>query len=134
MKPDPHPGAGEVGAAAGHLPVAFFPEVAHSLALSYRLASLSSGAGTAFCALAANRALHAQIKFAYTLAGYARAQSKSLSGIGQAALPAGPARDALLGTARLASSFADQVSDTAGRYGRAFGHLAFAFPVRDRRG
>jgi hypothetical protein len=34
----------------------------------------------------------------------------------------------------MAETFADQLAESANRYGRAFGHLAFAFPVPGRRG
>jgi hypothetical protein len=112
----------------------YFPEAAQSLALTQRLATLSAGAGFAFCALSANRALQSQIKLAHSVAGLARAQSKSLAGMSELAVPPGPARDAMLGTARMAKTFADQLAESANRYGRAFGHLAFAFPIPGRRG
>lgn len=134
MKPEPHPGAGVIGAGAGDLPAALFADLARSLTLSHRLATLSAGAGFALCALAANRALHSQVKAAYTIAGYARAQSQAIAGLSETAVPPGPARDALLGGARVADGFAEAVSDSASRYGRAFGHLAFAFPVPGRQG
>lgn len=134
MRPAPHPGPGVVGVPAGHLPAVYFPETARALALTQRLATLSAGAGLAFCALSANRALQGQIKLAHTVAGMARAQSKSLAGVSELAVPPGPARDAMLGTARMAETFAEQLAEAANRYGRAFGHLAFAFPVPDRRG
>lgn len=130
MTSDSHPGAGVVGAGAGGLPAAMFPEFAQSLALSQRLAALSAGAGLAFCALTANRALQSQIELAYAVASHARAQSQALAGFSEAAVPPGPTRDVLLGSARLADGFADQVTAAASRCGRAFGHLAFAFPVR----
>jgi hypothetical protein len=133
MNPEPHPGAGAIGAAAGYQPAALFPEVAQALVLSHRLATLWSGAGVAFCALTANRALLGQVQLAHAFAGHARVHSKSLAGIGELALPPGPAREVLLGTARLVESFADRLAESANRYGRAFGHLAFAFPVPDRR-
>jgi len=133
MNPEPHPGAGAIGAAAGYQPAALFPEVAQALVLSHRLATLWSGAGVAFCALTANRALLGQVQLAHALAGHARVHAKSLAGVGELALPPGPAREALLGTARLVESFADRLAESANRYGRAFGHLAFAFPVPDRR-
>ena len=134
MPPAPHPGPGVLGVPAGNLPAVYFPEAAQSLALTQRLATLSAGAGLAFCALSANRALQGQIKLAHTVAGMARAQSKSLAGVSELAVPPGPARDAMLGTARMAETFAEQLAEAANRYGRAFGHLAFAFPVPDRRG
>ena len=133
MKPAPYPGTDRIGADAGYLPAAFFPEAARSLALSQRLVTLSAGAGFAFCALSANRGVQSQIKLAFTVAGLARAQSRSIAGLSEAAVPPGPARDALLGTARIAEHFADHLTAAASRYGRAFGHLAFAFPVPDRR-
>jgi hypothetical protein len=132
MKPEPHPGAGAIGAGAGDLPAAFFPEAAHSLALSQRLAVLSAGASVALCALAANQAVQGQIKLVHAVAAQARAQSRSLAGLGAAAVPPGPTRDALVGSARIGESFADQLVEWASRYGRAFGHLAFAFPVPGR--
>ncbi len=134
MPPAPHPGPGVLGVPAGNLPAVYFPEAAQSLALTQRLATLSAGAGLAFCALSANRALQGQIKLAHTVAGMARAQSKSLAGVSELAVPPGPVRDAMLGTARIAENFAEQLAEAANRYGRAFGHLAFAFPVPDRRG
>jgi hypothetical protein len=134
MPPEPHPGPGEVGVPAGNLPAVYFPEAAQSLALTQRLATLAAGAGLAFCALTANRALQSQIKLAHTVAGIARVQSQSLAGVSELAVPPGPGRDAMLGTARMAESFAEQLAEAANRYGRAFGHLAFAFPVPDRRG
>jgi hypothetical protein len=134
MKPDPHPGTGVVGVGAGDLPAAMFAEAARSFTLSHRIATLSAGAGLAFCALTANRALHSQVKAAYTIAGYARAQSQAIAGLSKAAVPPGPAREALLGSARLADGFADAVADSASRYGRAFGHLAFAFPLAGPQG
>jgi len=132
MQPKPHPGPGVVGAGAGYLPAVFFPEAVQSLALSHRLATLSTGAGVAFCALTANRALQGQVKLAHTFAGYARAQSRSLAGMSEYPVLPGPARDALLDGARLAATFAEQLVESANRYGRAFGHLAFAFPTTVR--
>jgi hypothetical protein len=134
MLPVPHPGPGEVGVPAGNLPAVYFPDAAQSLALTQHLATLAAGAGFAFCALSANRALQGQIKLAHDIAGFARVQSKSLAGVSELAVPPGPARDAMLGTARLGETFAEQLAEAANRYGRAFGHLAFAFPVPDRRG
>lgn len=132
MRPEPHPGAGVVGAGAGDLPAVLFTDLARSLTLTHRLATLAAGAGLTLCALASNRVLHSQVKAAYTLAGYARAQSRAIAGLSEAAVPPGPTRDALLGGARIADGFAEAVSDSASRYGRAFGHLAFAFPVHGR--
>jgi len=134
MKPEPYPGTGLVGAGAGDLPAALFTDLARSLTLSHRLATLSAGAGFALCALTANQALHSQVKAAYTIAGFARAQSEAITGLSEAAVPPGPTRDALLGSARFADGFADALADSASRYGRAFGHLAFAFPVPVRQG
>ena len=134
MPPAPHPGTGEVGVPAGNVPAVYFPEAAQSLALTQRFATLSAGAGFALCAMTANRALQSQIKLAHTIAGIARGQSQSLAGVSELAVPPGPARDAMLGAAHLAETFAEQLTASANRYGRAFGHLAFAFPVPDRRG
>jgi hypothetical protein len=132
MKPEPHPGAGAIGARAGDLPAAFFPEAAQSLALSQRLAELSTGAGIAFCALVANQALEGQVKFAHAFAGHARAQSRSIGTLALAVVPPGPMREALVGSASVAETLADRLAESASGYGRAFGHLAFAFPVTGR--
>lgn len=129
MKAEPCPGAGPAGAGVGDLATLMFPDGVRSLALYREIGELYAGAGVAFCALAANHALHGQIALAYRVADYARTQSRSIAGLSEAAMPAGPAREVLLGTARLAESFADEIVASASRFGRAFGHLAFAFPV-----
>jgi hypothetical protein len=100
--------------------------------MSRRLAMLTAEAGLACCAIAANQAVHRQVRLAHAIAGCARAQSRSIAGMSEWAIPPGPARVAALGSARLAEALADQLSDSANTFGRAFGHLAFAFPVPDR--
>jgi len=129
MKPEPYPGAGLAGDATSGGAALTFPLADRSFMLFRDLAQLSAGAGVALCALAANHALHGQVSLAYRVAGYARAQSRTIADMYEAAVPAGPAREALLGTARLVESFADELAASASRYGRTFGHLAFAFPV-----
>ena len=129
MKAERYPGAGVAGAGVGDLAALMFPDGVRSLTLYRALGELYVGAGVAFCALAANHALHGQIALAYRVADCTRAQSRSIAGLSEAAESAGPARDALLATARLAESFADEIVASASGFGRAFGHLAFAFPV-----
>jgi len=74
-----------------------------------------------------NRMLTEQIRSAHALGELARSQSNLISEFAQASLPFGPFRDAVVNFARVEAAMADTIIGAANRFGREFGHIAFAF-------
>ena len=86
-------------------------------------------AARAAASFAANRMLAEQIRNAHMLGELARAQSNMLGELANGTLPSGPFRDAVVAIARVEAAMADAIMSAAGRFGREFGHLAFAYPT-----
>ena len=95
MKPNPHKGPGAIGAPPLHPMEAVNPlKPEQTLRFSRELSLTSGDAVLAMIAFSANQALASQVTVAHLVAKLAHAQSKKLAETGQAALPAGPVRDA----------------------------------------
>ena len=130
MEAEPQPGPRGVGGANPDPWEALANEFAEHWQLPRRMASnYSPDAALAVLAFNANQTLVCQVGMAHVLARLASDQSQSLARTGNEVLPAGPARDAVARAAEFQADFARSVADAATRWGRSFGHLAFAFPV-----
>lgn len=101
-----------------------------ALEISGALPIASANAARATASYAANRVLTEQIRGAHALGELARSQSSLIGEFAQASLPFGPLRDAVVNFARVEAALADTIIGTANRFGREFGHIAFAFPSR----
>ncbi len=130
MKAQPQPGVGGVGGATPYP----WEALANEFALHWQLprdlpATFTPDAALAIVAFNTNQALICQVGLAHVLARLASAQSRTLAETTGQVLPDGPIRDAMSRTAEMQADFARSVADAANRWGRSFGHLAFAFPV-----
>ncbi len=131
MKPTPQKGAGAVGAPTRDAESPANEQAANPLrALEYP--RQSSEAALAMLAFGANQALVSQVSLAYILGQLAQDQSKGLARASESTLPEGITRDAILAAARMQAGVADSIIEIANRWGRAFGRLAFAFPLPAR--
>jgi hypothetical protein len=132
MKPQPQPELGGVGGATPHPWEALASEWAEKWPLTPDLPPpFSPDAAWAMLAFNANQALTFEVALTHVLAHLAEAQSKTLAETGEQVFPAGPVRDAMTGVADLQAQFAKRAADAANRFGRAFGHMAYAFPPAD---
>ncbi|MEP7182477.1 MAG: hypothetical protein ABI886_09840 [Betaproteobacteria bacterium] len=132
MKPQPQPELGGVGGATPYPWEALASEWAEKWPLTPDLpAPFSADAAWAVLAFNANQALTFEVAFAHVLAHLANAQSKTLADTSEQMLPEGAVRDALTNAASLQAQFAKQLAEAASRVGRAFGHMAYAFPPVD---
>jgi hypothetical protein len=77
----------------------------------------------------ANEAVRRQVDVTFAMASLARVQAESLAASVERDLPEGPFRDAAAGVARVYVAYAKGLAQAATRFGRHFGHLAFAFPL-----
>lgn len=126
MRLEPHKGAGGIGGAGpdpGHAPAGGEWSLTPQLP-----AALSPAAALAMLAFGTNRALTWQVGLAHVVSEYALGHSRMLAQSSEA-WPAGPIRDALQGSAAWQSTVARELAQAANRFGRSFGHAAFAFPV-----
>jgi len=129
MNVKPHPGGRGVGGATPYPGAALtdegggnFPRPACDLpALSPAEAMLAA------LSWHANQAIAHHVDLGYGLAELARAHGQAVADTAESALPGGPLRDTLSAASRVYIDFADIASQAATRYGRHFGHLAFAF-------
>jgi hypothetical protein len=129
MKAQPHPGGGTIGGATPNPWEALVSEWASKWPLTSELpTAFSPDSAMEMLAFNANQALTCQVGVAYALAHLAEEQYKAIAQTSTEVLPAGPVRDAVQQTARLQARFAHRAAETATRFGRAFGHMAFAFP------
>jgi hypothetical protein len=76
----------------------------------------------------ANQAITRQVDLSYSLADMARAHGIALAETVESTLPASPWRDAMAAAAGAYIECAENAARAATRYGRHFGHMAFAFP------
>ncbi len=132
MKPQPHPGVGRIGGATPNPGDALASESAGKWPLTPDLPALfSPDAAMAMLAFNTNQALTCQVSVAHVLAHLAEEQSRTLAQTSADVLPAGPVRDAMQHTAAMQARFARELAAAASRFGRSFGHMAFAFPPAD---
>jgi hypothetical protein len=132
MKPQPQPGAGRIGGATPNHGDALTCELAGKWPLTSDLPALfSPDAAMAMLAFNANQALTCQVSVAHVFAHLAEEQSRTLAQASADVLPEGPVRDAMQQTAALQARFAKELASAASRFGRSFGHMAFAFPPAD---
>jgi hypothetical protein len=73
------------------------------------------------------------VSAAHAFADLVREQADDFASAGRTALPGGVLREAVASWAEVERRFAEDVIAAAGRYGRSCAHLAFAFPVPNRR-
>jgi hypothetical protein len=130
MKPSPNRAGRGIGGAS--------PYPGHALTESATGASRSLSrtlyrpqpAAAAMAALAwhTNQTVTGLVTFAFAAATLARRQGESVAHGVERSLPEGRLRDAATAAAGMYIAGADAVAGTAMRFGRHFGHLAFAFP------
>jgi hypothetical protein len=75
----------------------------------------------------ANQAITRQVQFAYTFADLTRTNAEAMARRAETHLPAGPMRTAVTAVADALVDYADALAEAAMRFGRSFGHQAFAF-------
>ena len=125
---EPHPGADGIGGARPKPRAALASESSGKWTLTPDPSSpFSPDAAMAMWAFNANQALTCQVGVVHVLAQYALEQSRTLAQ-SSGDVPAGPLRDALARSAELQAQFARELAQAASRFGRSFGHAAFAFP------
>jgi len=130
MNAKPNPGLRGVGGATPHPAAALTDQTAESIRPFPRELPALPPAGAMLAALAwhANRTITRQIDVTYALAELVRAHGRALSRTAESNLPECPLRDALTAAANAYVECADRAAQAATRFGRHFGHLAFAFP------
>jgi hypothetical protein len=88
----------------------------------------SASALLAATAWHANQAISRHVRVAHAWADLTRTNAEAIAKSAEKTLPPGPVRDAIAAIADASVEYADDVADAAMRYGRRYGHLAFAFP------
>jgi hypothetical protein len=130
MKAQSPPGLRGIGGANPYPWEALANEFAEHWQLPSDLsAGFTADAALAVLAFNTNQALICQVGLAHVLSRLASAQSRTLAETSSQVLPDGPMRDAMSRGAEMQSDFARSVADAANRWGRSFGHMAFAFPL-----
>jgi hypothetical protein len=126
----PHPGRRGVGGATPHHGAALTDEVAGTFPRPPCDLPTLSPVEAMLAALAwhANQAITRHVDLGYGLAELARAHGRAVADTAESTLPDGPLRDTVSAASRVYIDFADIAAQAATRYGRHFGHLAFAFP------
>jgi hypothetical protein len=130
MKAEPHPGSHGIGGAARY-PTGASSDNAAGLPGAFMCRrDVVPGPAAVLAALSwqANETIRRQVDMTYALALLARAQAESVAATVARDLPAGPLRDAATGATRVYMAYAAGLAGAATRFGRHFGHLAFAFP------
>lgn len=115
------------GGAANTPSAALGARAGDALQFSGALPIASADAARATASFTTNRLLTEQIRSAHALGELARSQSNLISEFAHASLPFGPFRDAVVNFARAEAAMADTIIGAANRFGREFGHIAFAF-------
>jgi len=129
MKRQPDEGVGRIAGTNPNPWEALASDMAGKWPLTPELpAPFLPDAAMAVLAFSANQALTCQVGIAHVLAHLAEAQSKTLAQTSADVLPEGPVRDVMQQTAALQSRLATEMAEAATRFGRSFGHMAFAFP------
>ena len=129
MNANPNPGARKVGGATPYPRDALAgdgPSESHAVTPPSSVASPTDVA-RATMAWTANEVITQQVSAAFALAEVVRQHAHAMREAG-GGLPEGPLRAALAASVRVQVDFADAATAVATRYGRRFGHLAFAFP------
>ena len=75
----------------------------------------------------ANQAITRQVQYAFTFADLTRTNAEAMARRAETHLPAGPMRTAVTAVADALVDYADALAAAAMRFGRSFGHQAFAF-------
>ena len=129
MNAKPNPGLRGVGGATPKAGAALTDEAsAHLRCLTPELPALPPAeAMLAALSWHANQAITRQVDVTYTLADLARSHGHAVARTVESSLPEGPLRDAMTAATGAYIDAADGLARTATRFGRHFGHLAFAF-------
>jgi len=129
MITDPKPGVRDVGGASPHtgnaLTDAATPTT--SAPLPGRPACPPTTPLRAAASWHANQAITRQVEYAYAFADLTRTNAEAIARRAETSLPAGPLRTAITAIADALVDYADTIAETALRFGRTFGHMAFAF-------
>lgn len=130
MNATPNPGLRGVGGATPYPGAALTEAVAENIRRFARELPALSPAEAMLAALAwhANQAITRQVVVSYTLADLARAHGVALAATVESSLPDGPLRAAIAAATKAYIRCAENAAEAATRFGRHFGHKAFAFP------
>jgi hypothetical protein len=127
MNAKPNPGLCDVGGATPNRGAALADEVA----VNIRCPNLELPPAAAMLAALswhANQAITRQVGVTYSLADLVRSHGLAVAETVESSLPEGPLRDAMTAATNAYIQCAENTALAATRYGRHFGHLAFAFP------
>jgi len=130
MTAHPYPGRRSVGGATPNPWGALADDFA-AIASRYARALADADpipATMAALSMQTNAAFARQVRLAHAVAELARDQARALAAAGERAFPQGPLQRAVSASGSLQSDLAQVVADAVLRFGREFGHLAFAFP------
>ena len=129
MNAKPQPGLRGVGGATPKAGAALTDEVAANLRCLTRELPAVPPAEVMLAALSwhANQAITRQVDVTYTLADLARTHGHAVARTVESSLPEGHLRDAITAATHVYINGADSLARAATRFGRHFGHLAFAF-------
>lgn len=130
MNATPHTGLRGVGGATPYPGAALTEAVAEHVYRSTRELAALSPAEAMLAALAwhANQAITRQVDVTYALADLARAHGVAVAATVDSSLPEGPLRAAIAAATTAYIQCAESAAQAATRFGRHFGHKAFAFP------
>jgi hypothetical protein len=130
MNAQPESGLREVGGATPNQGVALTDEIdATPRRTAFDLpVPLPAAAMLAALSWRANQAITRQVDVTYKFAELARSYGLVVTGTVESSMPDGPLRDAMTAAARAYVECAENMGRSATRYGRHFGHIAFAFP------
>ena len=130
MNAKPHPGPREVGGAAPYPGGALTDNGAANEGHRARWIPARYPVEALVAALAwhANQTITGQVGVSYALAHLARTHAEAVAKAVECTLPAGPLRSAIMAATTMSIAHADRAAQAATRFGRHFGHLAFAFP------
>jgi len=131
MKAQSHPGASGLGGTPRYgWGISSWDSAGGAFSAAMRsMVVLPAEAAMAMVSRYANFRLSEQIERAYLQATQARDCVRATAAFSQSCLPAGPARAALLATLARNEAEAEALMRAVLRFGRDYGHLAFAFPV-----
>ena len=130
MNAKPNPGPREVGGATPYPGEALTDNGAANNGHPARCLPVRYPAEALVAALAwhANQAITGQVGLSYALADLARTHAQAVAKTVERSLPEGPLRSAITAATTMSIVYADRAAQAATRFGRHFGHLAFAFP------
>ena len=132
MNAKPHPGPRGVGGATPYPREALTDNGAANRSHPARWLPVRYPAEALVAALAwhANQAITGQVGLSYALAHLARTHAEAVAKAAERSLPEGPLRAAITAGTTMSIACADRAAQAATRFGRHFGHQAFAFPQR----